>query len=112
MQNSCWSVSKSIMIDIEEKYLVEIQRILNELAPDCEVWAYGSRIEGNAEKYSDLDIVLIGSEKFNWRKIELLKDAFSASDLPMIVDVIDWNAASNDFKAVIEKKYEVIQSKH
>jgi type I restriction enzyme S subunit len=56
------------MIDIEEKYLVEIQRILSEQAPDCEVRAFGSRIEGNAEKYSDLDVVLVGSEKLNWQK--------------------------------------------
>jgi uncharacterized protein len=100
------------MIDLEEKYLVEIRRILGEKAPDCEIWAYGSRIEGNADKYSDFDIVLIGSEKLDWRKVESLKDAFAASDLPMIVDVIDWNNISDEFKAVIKKKYEVIQDRH
>ncbi len=103
---------KNAMIDIEEKYLSEILRILNEQVPDCEVRAFGSRIEGNAEKYSDLDLVLVGDEKLNWRKIESLKDVFSASDLPIIVDVIDWHSISNEFKAVIEKSYEVIQKKH
>jgi predicted nucleotidyltransferase len=49
------------MIDIEERYLAEIQRILSEWAPDCEVRAFGSRIGGNAEKYSDLDLVLVGN---------------------------------------------------
>ena len=44
------------MIDIEEKYLSEIRRILTELVPDCEVRLFGSRIEGKAEKFSDLDI--------------------------------------------------------
>lgn len=99
------------MIDIEEKYLAEIRWILSEQAPDCEVRAFGSRIEGNAEKYSDLDLVLVGNEKLSWRKIESLKDAFAASDLPMIVDVIDWYTLSDEFKAVVEKGYEVIQKK-
>jgi len=99
------------MIDIEEKYLAEIQRILSERAPDCEVRAFGSRIGGNAEKYSDLDLVLVGNEKLDWRRIESLKDAFAASDLPMIVDVIDWYTLSDEFKAVVEKDYEVIQKR-
>jgi predicted nucleotidyltransferase len=100
------------MIDIEEKYLTEIQRILNEQAPDCEVRVFGSRIEGNAEKYSDLDLVLLSDKKIDWRKIESLKDVFASSDLPIIVDVIDWNAISDEFKAVIEKHYEVIQNRN
>jgi predicted nucleotidyltransferase len=99
------------MIDIEEKYLAEIQRILNEQAPKCEVRVFGSRIEGNADKYSDLDLVLVGNEKLDWQKIESLKDAFAASGLPMTVDVIDWHTTSDEFKAVIEKSYEIIQIK-
>jgi predicted nucleotidyltransferase len=99
------------MIDIEEKYLARIRQILSEQTPDCEVRAFGSRIQGNPDRYSDLDLVLIGDEKLNWRRIEALKDAFAASDLPIIVDVIDWHAISDDFRAVIEKKYEIIQNK-
>jgi len=97
------------MIDIEEKYLAEIRRILTEHVPDCEVRAFGSRIDGTAEKFSDLDLVLVAAEKLDWRRIEALKDAFAASDLPMIVDVHDYNAVSEDFRAVINKRYEVIQ---
>ena len=97
------------MIDIEEKYLNLIRRILSEHVPDCEVRAFGSRVEGNAGKFSDLDLVLIGSGKLDWRKIELLKDALAASDLPMIVDVLDYNAISEEFKAIVNNRYEVIQ---
>jgi predicted nucleotidyltransferase len=99
------------MIDIEEKYLVEIRQILNEQVPDCEVRVFGSRIEGKAGKFSDLDLVLIGSGKLNWRRIELLKDVLAASNLPMTVDVLDYNAISKEFRAVVDKRYEVIQEK-
>ncbi|MFA5866020.1 MAG: nucleotidyltransferase domain-containing protein [Phycisphaerae bacterium] len=99
------------MIDIEEKYLAEIQWILKDHVPECEVRVFGSRIKGKAEKFSDLDLVLVGGEKLDWRKIELLKDAFASSNLPMMIDIIDWYAISDEFKAVIEKHYEIIQKK-
>lgn len=97
------------MIDIEEKHLGEIRRILTEHVPDCEVRVFGSRIEGKGQRFADLDLVLMAAEKLDWRRIEALKDAFAASDLPMLVDVHDYNAVSEDFQAVINKKYEVIQ---
>jgi predicted nucleotidyltransferase len=99
------------MIDLDEKYLDEIRWILTGKVPDCEVRAFGSRLEGKAKKFSDLDLVLVGGEKLNWRRIELLKDAFSSSDIPIIVDVIDWHAISDEFRAIIENNYEIIQNK-
>jgi hypothetical protein len=99
------------MIDIEEKYIVDIRRILSEQVPDCEVRVFGSRIEGKAGKFSDLDLVLIGGEKLDWRRIELLKDAFASSNLPMTIDVTDYHTMSNEFRAIIEKNYEIIQKK-
>ena len=99
------------MIDIEEKYLTEIRRILADKVSDCEVRAFGSRIEGKAKKFSDLDLALVGGEKLSWRRIELLKDAFSSSDIPIIVDVIDWHAISDEFRAIIENNYEIVQER-
>ena len=99
------------MIDIEEKYLAEIRRILGEHASDCEVRVFGSRLEGKAHDFSDLDLVLVGNEKLNWRKIELLKDAFASSNIPITVDVIDWHAISDEFRNIIENNYEIIQNK-
>jgi len=99
------------MIDVEEKYLAVVRRILAEHVPDCEVRVFGSRIEGKSREFSDLDLVLVGGEKLNWRRIERLKDSFASSDLPMIVEVIDWHAISDEFRAVIENHYEVIQDR-
>ncbi len=97
------------MIDLEPKYLDMVKRILHEYMPDCEVGAFGSRVNGRTCRYSDLDLVLKGKEKIDWRLIEKLKNAFSASDLPIIVDVLDWQTASASFRKVIQKQYEIIQ---
>ncbi|MBN2590559.1 MAG: nucleotidyltransferase domain-containing protein [Sedimentisphaerales bacterium] len=100
------------MIDLEEKYLSEIKWILAKFVPDCEVRVFGSRIEGKAKKFSDLDLALVGKEKLDWRKIESLKDIFSATDIPIIIDAIDFNSITEEFKKIIENNYQVIQEKN
>jgi len=111
MPDISWIDCKNRMIDVEEKYLAEICRILGEHVSDCEVRVFGSRIEGKARDFSDLDLVLVGSERLNWRRIELLKDAFASSNIPMTVDVVDWHTISEEFRAVIENNYEIIQER-
>ncbi len=96
------------MIDLSSGMLEIIVAILDEHVPDCEVWAFGSRVNGTAREFSDLDLALRGQEKMDWRRIERLKDAFSASDLPIIVDVLDWHALTDEFRSVIEQDYVVL----
>ncbi|MBF0495619.1 MAG: nucleotidyltransferase domain-containing protein [Deltaproteobacteria bacterium] len=97
------------MIDLDEVYLTEIKHILFIHAPECEVWAFGSRVNGQARKYSDLDLVLVGNGPLDWRRIKAVKEAFSESDLPFMVDVLDWHATSPEFRLVIEQKYELVK---
>ena len=97
------------MIKVEEKYLAEIKRILHTQVPELEVRAYGSRVNGSAEKYSDLDLALVGDGSLNWRKIAAIKNAFSESDLPFMVDVVDWHTLKPEFRQLIEQTCEVIQ---
>ena len=70
--------------------------------------AFGSRVRGNARKYSDLDLAIVGKKRLDWRELEALRDAFAESDLPMQVDVLDWNAVSDEFRAVIARHSEPI----
>ena len=97
------------MIDLEVKYLTEVKSILKNRIPHCEVGVFGSRVEGSAKKYSDLDLVLVSKEKIDWRVIEELKDTFAESDLPFIVDILDWNSISDTFQKTILEQYEIIQ---
>ena len=80
--------------------------------PDCEVRVFGSRVKGIARRFSKLNLALAGNDKLDWRKIESLKDAFASSDIPIIVDVIDFNAISDEFQAIIENNYEIIQKRN
>ncbi len=97
------------MIDLDEKYLQEVKAILKEHVPDCEVRAYGSRVRDKAWKYSDLDLAIVGTKKIDQRKLIVIKEALAESDLPIMVDVLDWHAISDEFRNVIEKEYEIVQ---
>ena len=97
------------MIDIDNLQLDLIKRILSEVIPEYNVWAFGSRVNGRPQKFSDLDLALVSNEKIDWRVIERLKDAFSESDLPIMVDVVDFNSVSENFRKIISEKYSVIQ---
>ena len=97
------------MIDLNPKYLETIQRILAEHVPKCEVHAFGSRVKWTAKDYSDLDLVVVGSEPLTLRKLRQLKEAFEESNLPIRVDVVDWQSLADWFKKVIAAEHGVIQ---
>ena len=97
------------MIDLNPKHFETVQHILAKHVPGCEVRAFGSRVKWTAEDYSDLDLVVINSQKSNMRQIRQLTKAFEESNLPIRVDVLDWHTISEEFKKIITEKYEVIQ---
>ena len=99
------------MIDVAEHHLETIKRILAEYVGDCEVRAFGSRSNGKAEEYSDLDLAIIGNDKLEQRDKMLLREAFEESDLPFRVDIIDYNAVSESFRAIIDNDYDLVQAK-
>jgi predicted nucleotidyltransferase len=51
--------------------------------------AFGSRANGQAKEYSDLGLVVIGTERLPQEVYFQLLDAFGESDLPIRVDVVD-----------------------
>jgi len=98
------------MIELAAQHLDEIRRILGKHVPNCEVRAFGSRVNGTAKHYSDLDLAVVGAGLLSDDTLRHLKEAFEESDLPFRVDMLDWHAVSPEFKKVIEKQYEVVQT--
>jgi len=96
------------MIDLLPPHRKLIQHILHTHVPACEVRVFGSRVTGTAKKYSDIDLVIVGSEKISPTTLSLLKEAFQESDLPFRVDVLDWHSISQEFQKVINLRYEVL----
>lgn len=97
------------MVNVSSRQLETIKRILAEYVGDCEVRAFGSRVNGLAKGYSDIDLAVVGPNKMRRKTKMLLREAFEESDLPFRVDIIDYNAVSDEFRAIINAKYEILQ---
>lgn len=99
------------MIDIKSEYLDLIKFILNKHVADCEVWAFGSRVNGTPKLYSDLDLVIIGSKKIEKKILYAIENDFEESILPFRVDVLDWFRISENFQKIIKSNFEIIRTK-
>lgn len=90
-------------IDITPEERAIVLRILNEIVPDREVRAFGSRVTGKAKPFSDLDLAVMGDEPLPLETRAQLDEAFSESDLPWKVDVLDWAQTEQGFQEAIKE---------
>lgn len=91
------------MIPLEPKQLGIVLDTLRTFVPERRVLAFGSRVFGTAKPYSDLDIAILGTEPLSLSTLGSLRDAFSESDLPFRVDIVDWATTSDVFRKRIEE---------
>lgn len=99
------------MIHLEPKHLKKVKQILKEKLPNLEVWAFGSRVTGkNLKPFSDLDLAILTKEPLSPGKWATLQEAFTESDLPISVDLVDFSTLSPNFRKLIKENYTVIQA--
>lgn len=102
-------VVETAKLHLPERYLHMVQAILQAYLPDAEAW--GSRVNGDYYETSDLDWVVRQPEDLSHRQNNLgeVIDAFSESNLPIIVQLVDWASIPSDFHDEIAKNYVVVQ---
>lgn len=93
------------MLDLRPEWLETVRRLLALHLPDAEVWAYGSRLNGAAHEGSDLDLVVRNPADLNkpFQKLAGLREALAESDLPILVDVLDWARIPESFRREISR---------
>lgn len=99
-------------LSLPQRYLEKVRAILSRVVPNYEVWAYGSRVTGEAHDASDLDLVLydpIEPER-PCSALHDLRETFVESDLPIRVDVMDWARIPESFRQEILQAHVVVQS--
>lgn len=97
-------------IDIRPDHWEIVRDILCKHVPQYEVWAFGSRAKWTAKAYSDLDLAVITDKPLTIQISANLSEAFSESDLPWKVDVVDWATTSESFRSIIKQDKVVLQS--
>lgn len=95
---------------VKPEYLKILETIFQNYCPKAEIWAYGSRLNGDSHDGSDLDLVV---KSFNEDKKYLfeLKELINDSNIPFIVDIHEYENFPQSFQEEILKNYVVIFKK-
>ena len=96
-------------LDLPSDELEKVCRILARHVPDRDVWAFGSRVDGSARRFSDLDLAVLGDKPIPAGALADLREAFRESDLPFKVDLVDWAATEDHFRRIIDKDHVVLR---
>ena len=80
-----------------------IKNILNDFTDKYSFYYYGSRVKGNFEKTSDLDILIKGDSKIDVGELAELNQKFDNSKLPYVTNLTDYYAVDEKFYNLIEK---------
>lgn len=89
---------------IDPAHLGLVRAILAEHLPQgISAGVFGSRADGTCKPWSDLDLVLEGSEALSLSLLAKLAEAFDEAALPWKVDIVDRRTVSDAFGRIIDR---------
>lgn len=95
---------------VKPQYLKILTDIFEQYCPNAEIWAYGSRVNGDAHEGSDLDMVVKNFHS-NTAKLSELRELITNSNIPFLTDINEFDKLPKYFQDEILKKYVVIFNK-
>jgi predicted nucleotidyltransferase len=102
-------MAKPSVLQITEIEWQQVRVILQHYLANYSVWAFGSRVSGKPKPYSDLDLAIISQQPLSLSLLAEVAEAFSESDLPWKVDLVDWATTSERFRQVITQQKLVVK---
>ena len=89
-------------IDLRVDHRRLVLKILRAHLPgNTKAWVFGSRATGRARRYSDLDLAIDAGRRLTLDETARLSEAFSESDLPYRVDLVDWHDINDHWRLTI-----------
>lgn len=95
---------------VKPQYLKMLTDIFEQYCPNAEIWAYGSRVNGDAHEGSDLDMVVKNFHS-NTAKLSELRELITNSNIPFLTDINEFDKLPKYFQNEILKKYVIIFNK-
>jgi len=86
---------------IREKDKLKIQYLAGKIfSKPLQILAYGSRVNGEAHDTSDLDLVIVSKDQtpIDIDEFGRFKDSLINSNIPILIQVMDWNRMPSSFK--------------
>lgn len=97
---------------IYEKSLERLKSVVLDAlrGEDVMIILFGSRARGDFDRRSDIDIGIIPKEKYDQKKLILLKEKLEDMNIPYKVDVVDISKVSEIFRDKVLKEGKVWKS--
>ena len=95
-----------LLRDKDKKEILKIAK--KTFKTPIQLWAYGSRVNGQAHDMSDLDLALLSydNQKIDIDEYINFKESLSDSNIPILIQVLDWNRIPTYFHKNILDNYE------
>lgn len=97
-------------LDLTPAEAKTVSSLLTRYLCGTEVWAFGSRTNGNATPASDLDLVAFTNTEQN-ALLASVREAFDASDLRFRVDLLAWKEVPESFRKEISRHHVVVMAR-
>lgn len=94
------------MLQLEPRHWEIIRQILSKYP--YHFYAYGSRVKGTARKLSDLDLCYYNDIPFS--VVSEIREEFAQSNLPFIVELVNWKHMRPAFQKAIQKDLVLISA--
>ena len=97
-------------LHLSSRHREEIVALLHKHLPGVEVWAYGSRVNGQSHEGSDLDLVLRGAQlaETDTSRLADFIETLQDSTIPFLVEARDWARLPKSFHSEIEREHVVL----
>ena len=92
-------------LGLSSEDLSALLALLDRYVPEAEVWAFGSRVQGNARPFSDLDLAIIQEAPIDVHTKAELRYELSESSLPIKIDLVEWSRTSPAFQEAIQQSH-------
>ena len=95
-------MTEPVHIDLPPDHRWLVLHILRAHLPQStKAWVFGSRATGRARRYSDLDLAIDAGRRLTLDETARLSEAFSDSDLPYRLDLVDWHDIDDRWRQLI-----------
>ena len=95
-------MTRPVHIDLPTDHRRLVLDILRANLPrSAKAWVFGSRATSRARRHSDLDLAIDAGRRMTFDEIARLSEAFSDSDLPYRVDLVDWRDINDRWRQTI-----------
>ena len=97
-------------LNLPHHYRQHLETLLQKHLPTVEVWAYGSRVNGQSHDGSDLNLVLRSPElqQIPADSLASFSEALRESAIPFLVEAHDWARLPESFHPEIEREHLVL----